>query len=690
MKPSIFLRTLSILAFLIVSQASQSLDWETTQLVRKLGSSNEADRVEARQLLPREGAKVVPDILPYLGHKDAGVWWTADKVLADICNQVSVPGHEGERVSVATQLMGLLETESSVELKERALRLLPIVVPENLDISPIGALLQDKEIGMKARSALQSIGTGNAVNTLATGLLKADKEMQIAILDSLDKSRHINAIAALRGFSSKSDPEVRAAAARGLARWGALTDLDLFKWVWQERTPETEFEAGNAFLLYIDEIAAVGGNTGLAVEMYETVFDQAKDPVLTGAAMMGMAKYGDSRVVGPLFSVLDQEDSENLTPQFLNALAALRGTGANQGVANRFDKLPDELLLPVIGIVGRKGHPVYLPILTKLADSDDAEIRSAALKALADSKLPGGVETLATKTREGNDEALEALESLAESLASEGKGNEAGQAYAVILDSAQNNESRKKALEALSRFPRLESFDSVVASLGNEEIKPQALTALASITSVLVGANQKDKANQGFEILMANAQSTEDLKTLGAIAQELGRSEEVLKKSGFLTNWRLIGPFPWKAEEGFSNLHLGEPDIDSQKDVKIGDSTFSWKEYVTSDGMGAVNLASVYGDQENVSIYATSTFEVPEETEATLRIGSDDWVKVWLNGESVHEFASYRGVTLDQDQIPVTLKKGINSILLRINQGVLGYGFVVRLTDRAGEPIQVE
>ncbi|MCA9419205.1 MAG: hypothetical protein KC917_23220, partial [Candidatus Omnitrophica bacterium] len=96
------------------------------------------------------------------------------------------------------------------------------------------------------------------------------------------------------------------------------------------------------------------------------------------------------------------------------------------------------------------------------------------------------------------------------------------------------------------------------------------------------------------------------------------------------------------------------------------------------------------GDQENVSIYATSTFEVPEETEATLRIGSDDWVKVWLNGEPVHEFASFRGVTLDQDQIPVTLKKGTNSILLRINQGVLGYGFVVRLTDRAGEPIQVE
>jgi hypothetical protein len=43
-----------------------------------------------------------------------------------------------------------------------------------------------------------------------------------------------------------------------------------------------------------------------------------------------------------------------------------------------------------------------------------------------------------------------------------------------------------------------------------------------------------------------------------------------------------------------------------------------------------------------------------QETEALLGIGSDDGVKVWLNGELVHENWIDRGVEPDDDVVPVT------------------------------------
>ncbi len=686
--------TLFFCASFIIATSLIAHDLETTQLIQKLGSSKETDRIVARQLLPREGAAVVPDILPLLGHEDPNIWWTADKVLADIANEVSVPGRESERTIVAEQLMTLLKPDRPSELKERALRLLPIVLAEGSDVAPIATLLENDELRMKARDALQSIGTRQAVNALITSLLKSEKDFQIALLDSLDKVKHVNSINPLRGLSANTDPEIRITAARGLARWGILSDLELFQWMWQERTPETEFGAGNAYLLYVDEIAARGGNTELAVSLYKTIFNESEDTVLTGAAMMGMAKYGDSRVVEPLFSILERESRDQLIPQFLNALAVLRGTGANQAVVDRFELLPEDLKGPVIGILGRKKHPVFLPLLTQLTDSNDPEIQSIAFSALADSKLPQAVEVLSRKVLEGDEEsrgqALAVLIDLADSLVSEGNRIEAGKAYSVILDSVHDNDSRKTALVALAQFPDIEAFDSVTQLLGNPNLQNEVHAALASITKSLAQSNQKDRANQGFELLLKNSNATEDFQRLGELAHTLGRSSEFLSNAGFPIEWKLIGPFPWLVEEGFSVAHIGEPGIDTSNNVSVAEKKIAWKDHQISDRTGQVFLDSIYGPQENVSVYAVTRFKVANDQDATLRIGSDDWVKVWLNEEPVHEFTSFRGVALDQDQVPVTLKEGVNTLLLRINQGALGYGFVVRITDRDGKPIQVE
>ena len=70
-----------------------------------------------------------------------------------------------------------------------------------------------------------------------------------------------------------------------------------------------------------------------------------------------------------------------------------------------------------------------------------------------------------------------------------------------------------------------------------------------------------------------------------------------------------------------------------------------------------------------------------------IRVASDDGVRVWFNGESVHENNVDRGILLDEDIIPVKLKKGKNELLVQVTQNGGGWGFMLRLTAMDGTPI---
>ena len=73
--------------------------------------------------------------------------------------------------------------------------------------------------------------------------------------------------------------------------------------------------------------------------------------------------------------------------------------------------------------------------------------------------------------------------------------------------------------------------------------------------------------------------------------------------------------------------------------------------------------------------------EMPEEMTGTLGIGSDDGVKVWLNGELVHENWLSREVAPDDDRVPVTFRKGKNQLVLKVQNALGAWGFCCRLLD---------
>ena len=112
--------------------------------------------------------------------------------------------------------------------------------------------------------------------------------------------------------------------------------------------------------------------------------------------------------------------------------------------------------------------------------------------------------------------------------------------------------------------------------------------------------------------------------------------------------------------------------------VTIGQENYGWS--VLQNEFGIVDLTKVDENWYMIT-YAWAQIEMSEEKKGVLGIGSDDGVKVWLNGELVHENWTCRGVEVDNDRVPVTFKKGMNQLVLKIQNGGGSWGFCCRMLE---------
>ena len=72
---------------------------------------------------------------------------------------------------------------------------------------------------------------------------------------------------------------------------------------------------------------------------------------------------------------------------------------------------------------------------------------------------------------------------------------------------------------------------------------------------------------------------------------------------------------------------------------------------------------------------------IPTLRKVRMLTGSDDTITMWVNGEKVLAKNVSRGVTKDEDKTDVTLKKGENRVLIKVCQGIGGWGLAFRIVD---------
>lgn len=679
-------------AVLLGAYAAHPQEIQRADLIAKVQSPNSTERALARQLLPRYGIAAAQDLLLLLGHADEAIWRTASNTLKDIAYDLSAPGHADEQRVFSELLLARLATRPPADQTARILDTVYIALPNGVDVQPIAALMDDLALRMKAREALQLSNTPETRAALRHKLSGAEGLFALALIDSLGSMQDTEAYDLLAERLQDNDPAVRARAASALSWTGDAAFVETYRRVIRKADPETYIDAGDAYLRLTDAIMQQGGRYDFAIAAYEWALQELGGPVLKGAAIAALGRYGDERVV-PLIMETARNANGALDHAALEAFAIMQGRVADEALLENHDRLFDTFGPYIYAAYGRRDDPRYLPLILRGLYHDVNFSRHVAQMALLDTNNPEAIREAArygaSLDGEERKQLLNQLQLKAVSYQALGSVAAASEAFAGAYRLAETNEDRDFALEGIMRFPSEESFILVTDLVGEDQWDELPITFLAGIARALRDSGRPEDAEKILDALLPRLSSPADIQAYLSSAPNGGR--EVAKQLGFITSWNIAGPFPWNAEDGFTRNHINAPNVDLNAIYTIanGDKR-GWMHHETGGPDGIVHLIGILDGATQATAYAHATVQVAETTEALVRMGSDDGVKAWVNGKVVHENAVDRGLLVDQDIAPITLKAGSNDILIEVTQGAGGWAICARLTDANGRPLDFE
>lgn len=160
------------------------------------------------------------------------------------------------------------------------------------------------------------------------------------------------------------------------------------------------------------------------------------------------------------------------------------------------------------------------------------------------------------------------------------------------------------------------------------------------------------------------------------------------QEMGMVQNWMLIGPFDNLNNRGLDFSYPPEKEIDfTATYTGINQQPVRWQELQIPEWMGLIDLLTQFNETDHSTAYAAAFVHSPVEQPVQFRLGSNDAVKVWLNGQEVWKHETGRTVGLDDDIFPVTLPRGKSLILLKISNFGSNWGFCFRISDENGKKI---
>ncbi len=172
-------------------------------------------------------------------------------------------------------------------------------------------------------------------------------------------------------------------------------------------------------------------------------------------------------------------------------------------------------------------------------------------------------------------------------------------------------------------------------------------------------------------------------------------------EGGFFQTWLICGSFPnpKKNKElashepgnclGFDTDYLAAGGGEAQTHPQPGETVtlpdggeLTWQTHTTTIG-AKIDLAGLLMPHDRTVAYAYCTIETADARTVTAAFGSNDGIKVYLNGEKLFETHQLRFVEVDDDTVSLNLQPGVNHLMLKIDQGRGKWGFAFRLLEPA-------
>jgi hypothetical protein len=187
---------------------------------------------------------------------------------------------------------------------------------------------------------------------------------------------------------------------------------------------------------------------------------------------------------------------------------------------------------------------------------------------------------------------------------------------------------------------------------------------------------------------------------LAALARELAAHEQSARASsiqdpGAIKQWLFLGPIGFEGHNGAGGLAgeqvAGEALLRPRAGQGVQGSDLHWRPVSLRDYI--VDFHEFYGADPPWVVAYLACYIQSESDQANLsmKVGSEDQSKVYLNGVEIYRCENPRKYVPDQDVVTngVALKKGSNVLVFKVVTEEDASHASLRLADAAGRPLKV-
>jgi len=531
----------------------------------------------------------------------------------------------------------------------------------------LGDLPPDRKAGLVL--ALGSRGDKAALEPLTALIRSREEAVRDAAISAVGKLGDAGTVRTLLAIADS--PALRTRVATAIARMTAEgIDAALVGTLKQPGLREAAIEASIARRC----VAAVPALLDLV---------EADDAAVRKQAWAGLAALADADHMDALMTaVADAKEGDDLSAAEGAVKQVISRAEDKETcfkiVAAHFEDVPEATRSVILSLGPIAGGKEALELERRVLASGNKDLHGKALRALAAWPNASAAEAL-LKVARGADEKTDRLVALRGYIRIAGLETaklspaKRTEMLKTAMGLADRANEKKQVVAALQHAPTLEALEMLKAAMNNPALAAEGQMAAANLVWDLRTSHPDDAL---------------------AVAQQLARSEnrtvakkarktiaDLSKDQVYIRAWRVSDVC---LVEGKNGKAVHETVFPPEKDGK----NVSWQRLAKGIGKETINLEQAVGSINRCGVYVQTTLVSPADQPVRLELGSDDGIKVWLNGKLVHDHWTTRPCRPGEDVAKADLKKGKNVLLLKVTNEGSHWAFSCRVTRPNGLPVE--
>lgn len=169
-----------------------------------------------------------------------------------------------------------------------------------------------------------------------------------------------------------------------------------------------------------------------------------------------------------------------------------------------------------------------------------------------------------------------------------------------------------------------------------------------------------------------------------------------LEDGSFMRDWILCGPFPNPLAEGTVDEYLhdqactgfftdylaaigGETGCAPQDRLEVPGPDNHYRRWNAIHALGdRIYFDDFLSPAAGQTGYAACWIDAEKQEDRLVSVGSDDGIRIWVNGEEVFRYHKKRTLTPDEHYLRLPLHPGRNQVLIKLDNGEGRWGFMMR------------